>query len=86
MPLFLFVLSPLLYYFVSYTKTNKRTDYPGKKISQVVQTQWDSNFSDKITIVVGSGWINGWYAQNLSYQTKFLEKSLPIRLRIFHQN
>ena len=46
---------------------DKITDYPGKKISQLVQSKWDSNFSSKIEIVVGSGWVNGWYAQNLSY-------------------
>ena len=26
-----------------------------------------NNFSNKIEMVVGYGWINGWYAQNLSY-------------------
>ena len=36
--LFLFIFSPALYYFISHTQTNKRTDYPGKKISQIVQT------------------------------------------------
>ena len=66
--LFLFIFSPSLYYFISYTQTNKRTDYPGKKISQMVQTQWNNNFSNKIEAVVGDGWINGgWYAGNLSY-------------------
>ena len=66
--LFLFIFSPTLYYFISYTQTNKRTDYPGKKISQMVQTQWNNNFSNKIEAVVGDGWINGgWYAGNLSY-------------------
>ena len=66
--LFLFIFSPTAYYLISSTQTNKRTDYPGKKISQIVQTQWDKNFSNKIEIVVGSGWINGrWYAGNLSY-------------------
>ena len=78
--LFLFVLSPLLYYFVSYTKTNKRTDYPGKKISQIVQTQWDDNFSNKIEVVIGDGWINGgWYAGNLSYHLESRPK-LKIKL------
>jgi len=66
--LFLFIFSPGIYYLISSNKTNKRTDYPGKKISQIVQTQWDNNFSNKIEIVVGFGWINGrWYAGNLSY-------------------
>jgi len=66
--LFLFLFSPTIYYLESYTRANERTDYPGKKISQIVQTQWDNNFSNKIEMVVGYGWINGgWYAGNLSY-------------------
>jgi len=66
--LFFFIFSPSLYYYVSYTQNDKRTDYPGKKISQIVQTQWNNNFLNKIEIVTGDGWINGgWYAGNLSY-------------------
>ena len=65
--LILFIFSPTAYYLMSSTQTNKRTDYPGKKISQIVQTQWENNFSNKIEIVVGYSWIYGWYAQNLSY-------------------
>ena len=66
--LILFIFSPFAYAYISITETDKRTDYPGKKISQIVQTQWDNNFSNKIEIVVGFGWINGrWYAGNLSY-------------------
>jgi len=66
--LFLFIFSPSLYYLVSYFQTDKRTDYPGKKISTIVQTQWNGNFSNKIEVVVGDGWVNGgWYAGNLSY-------------------
>ena len=65
--LFLFILSPVSYFLVSYNQNNERTDYPGKKISQTVQTQWKNNFSNEIEIVVGYGWIDGWYAQILSY-------------------
>ena len=43
--IFLFLLSPIFYFFTSYLEENKRTDYPGKKISLIVQSQWDSNFS-----------------------------------------
>ena len=36
--LVLFIVSPVVYYLhVFNTQTNKRTDYPGKKISQIVQ-------------------------------------------------
>ena len=69
--LFLFILSPLAYYFESRTQTNERTDYPGREIAQKVQNEWENNFSNKIEVVVGYGWINGgWYAGNLSYHLK----------------
>ena len=69
--IFLFILSPTLYYFVSYKEKNKRTDYPGRKIAKIVQTQWNENFTNKIELVIGDGWINGgWYAGNLSYHLK----------------
>jgi len=64
---FVFFLSPVIYYISSVTQKDKRTDYPGKKISLIVQTQWDNNFSNNIEQVVGFGWIDGWFAQNLSY-------------------
>jgi hypothetical protein len=66
--LFLFLISPVFYFFTSYLEKDKRTDYPGKKISSIVQSQWDNNFSNEIEKVVGDGWVNGgWYAGNLSY-------------------
>ena len=66
--LVLFIIFPAAYYTVSVTQISKRTNYPGKQISQMVQTQWENNFSNKIEIVVGYGWVNGgWYAGNLSY-------------------
>jgi len=67
---FLFIISPLAYSIISHTQTSERTDYPGRKISQLVQSQWDNNFSNNVEIVVGYGWIDGWYAQNLSYHLK----------------
>jgi hypothetical protein len=68
--LFLFVFFPVFYLLISFSQNDERTDYPGKKISQIVQTQWKNNFSNEIEIVVGYGWIDGWYAQNLSYHLK----------------
>ena len=65
--LILFIILPVAFFVMSFSQENKRTDYPGKKISQMVQAQWDNNFSNKIEIVVGNGWVYGWYAQNLSY-------------------
>ena len=59
----LFIFSPLVYFYISITQTDKRTDYPGKKISQVIQKKWDDNFVNKIGLVAG----DEWHAGNLSY-------------------
>tara|TARA_Y100000590_G_scaffold257261_1_gene288938 strand:+ start:3117 stop:4505 length:1389 start_codon:yes stop_codon:yes gene_type:complete len=68
--LILFITSPSTYYFISSSKNNERTDYPGKKIAQIINEEWKKNFSGPIKIAVGFGWIDGWYAQNLSYHLK----------------
>ena len=62
----LFLLSPLAYAYISLSKDNKRTDYPGKKISQKVQKKWDNDFAGEINVVLGDEWIAG----NLSYHLK----------------
>ena len=41
------------------TQTNKRTDYPGKEISDLVQNRWDKNFSNEIELVSGDEWHGG---------------------------
>ena len=64
--LILFVFSPTVYSYISITQQDKRTDYPGKKISKIVQEKWDKNFSDKIGLVGG----DEWQAGNLSYHLK----------------
>ncbi len=61
--LFFFILSPSLYLLVSLADKTKRTDYPGKEISRLVQNKWDDNFVNEIKIVVGDEWSAG----NLSY-------------------
>ncbi len=58
-----FILSPVSYLFVSFSNEFKRTDYPGREISDLVQRRWDKNFVNNISIVVG----DEWYAGNLSY-------------------
>ena len=64
--LILFIFSPATYLYISMTQNDKRTDYPGKKISQIVQEKWENNFSNKIGVVGG----NEWHAGNLSYHLK----------------
>jgi len=61
--LFFFILTPLIYLGVSTIDKTKRTDYPGKEISRLVQNKWDDNFINDIKIVIGDEWSAG----NLSY-------------------
>ena len=62
----LFIFSPILYLIISITQIDKRTDYPGKKISKIVQKKWDDNFTNQIALVAG----NEWHGGNLSYHLK----------------
>jgi hypothetical protein len=64
--IFLFFLSPILYTYVSISKDDKRTDYPGKEIAIKTQYAWDQQFNSKINVVYG----NEWNAGNLSYHLK----------------
>ena len=51
------------YLYISLTQTDKRTDYPGKKISKTIQEKWKKNFKNKIAVVGG----DEWHAGNLFY-------------------
>ncbi len=61
--IFLFFLYPALYSFISIKQSDKRTDYFGKEIAELVERRWKKNFSNEIMYVVG----DEWYAGNLSY-------------------
>ena len=60
---FFFFISPILYAYISISKDNKRTDYPGKEIAIKTQYAWDQQFDSKINVVFGDEWNAG----NLSY-------------------
>ena len=64
--IFLFLLSPLSYAYISIDQTNKRTDYPGKEIANKVQEKWSQEFNLPINVVLGDEWNAG----NLSYHLK----------------
>ena len=59
----IFFLSPLAYMSIGFSNDFKRTDYPGREISRLVQEKWDQNFRNEIKVVVGDEWSAG----NLSY-------------------
>ena len=61
--IFLFFLSPAIYSYISIKQTDKRTDYFGRDIANLVERRWNKNFSNEIKYVVG----DEWYAGNLSY-------------------
>ncbi len=60
---FFFFLSPILYAYISISKDDKRTDYPGKEIAIKTQYVWDQQFNSTINVVFG----DEWHAGNLSY-------------------
>ena len=64
--IFLFILSPISYAYISIDQTNKRTDYPGKEIANKVQEKWSQEFNLPINVVLGDEWNAG----NLSYHLK----------------
>ena len=64
--IFLFLLSPFLYGYISVSKTDKRTDYNGKMIAQKIQNEWNKKNNTTINFVTGNEWVGG----NLSYHLK----------------
>ena len=68
--LILFIFSPFAYAYVSVTQTDKRTDYPGRKIAQLVHQEWKDFIESNKTILYKKIDVVGpeeWFAGNLSY-------------------
>ena len=65
--LILFIFSPFAYYYISINQTDKRTDYPGGKIANLVQKEWSKVNDLKSIDYVG---LDEWHAGNLSYHLK----------------
>ena len=61
--IFFFILSPVIYFLISITQNDKRTDYLGKIKAEQIQKKWDKSYSEPILFVLG----NEWDAGNLSY-------------------
>ena len=68
----------MIYYFVSTTKKDRRTNYPGKEIAQLIQTKWDNNFSNEIEIVFGNEWDAGNLSYNLRSRPKWTKEASQI--------
>ena len=69
----LFLVSPFTYAYVSITKTDKRTDFPGKDSAEKIQSAWNKKYKSKIKYVVG----DEWYGGNLSYHLESRPKWIP---------
>ncbi len=80
---FFFFISPSLYLAVSVLDKTKRTDYPGKEISRLVQNKWDDNFTNDIKIVIGDEWFAGNLSYHLSsrpiWMSEFKDKNIKIK-------
>ena len=70
----LFFISPFFYAVISITKTDKRTDFPGKEKAEKIQVEWDKKYKSKIKYVIG----DEWYGGNLSYHLKTRPKWISI--------
>ncbi len=68
--IFLFLLSPLLYGYISISQTDKRTDYKGKEIAKVVEKNLTRLEYNDVMSVAGNEWIAG----NLCYHLKYRPK------------
>ena len=75
--LFLFILSPSAYLYMSLSKDNKRTDYPGREIAELVQNRWNKNFRNNIAIVVGDEWLAGKLSYHLESRPKWFNNLNP---------
>ena len=64
--LILFIFSPFAYAYISVKETNKRTDYPGRKIAEKIEHAWSQDHKEQINVVLG----DEWFAGNLSYHLK----------------
>ena len=64
--LILFILSPFVYAYISITQTDKRTDYEGQAIAQIMELEWKKYTDENIVSVVGDEWAGG----NLVYHLK----------------
>ena len=66
MLIFIFLLSPSLYGYISVTQTNKRTDYNGREVANLVERKLIQLGYENVMQVIGNEWVAG----NLCYHLK----------------
>ena len=68
----LFLISPISYFYISITQTDKRTDYQGAYFAYLVEDYLNDNKLGKVLLVEGNEWEGG----NLCYHLKSRPKCI----------
>ncbi len=78
----LFLLSPILYSYISITQTDKRTDFDGKKLAQQAKLFYETEAKDlgKMEYIKGNEWIAGNISYHLSERPKWIYSSTEVQL------
>ena len=80
--LVLFLLSPILYSYVSISQTDKRTDFDGKKLAQQAKVFYETKGKDlgKMEFIKGNEWIAGNISYHLPERPKWIYSSSEVQL------
>jgi len=80
--LILFLISPILYSYVSITKTDKRTDFNGKNLAKQAKVFYETEGMDlgKIEYIKGNEWIAGNISYHLPERPKWIYNSNQVYL------
>ena len=78
--LVLFLISPILYAYVSISKTDKRTDFNGKNLAKQAKNFYEAEANDlgKMEYVKGNEWIAGNISYHLPERPKWIYSSKDI--------
>ena len=80
--LMLFLLSPILYSYVSITKTDKRTDFEGKNLAKQAKVFFETEGKElgKMEYIKGNEWIAGNISYHLPERPKWINSSNEVQL------
>ena len=80
--LILFLISPILYSYVSITKTDKRTDFNGKNLAKQAKVFYETEGKDlgKMEYIKGNEWIAGNISYHLPERPKWIYNSSEVFL------
>ncbi len=80
--LILFLLSPILYSYVSITKTDKRTDFEGKNLAKQAKVFFETEGEElgKMEYIKGNEWIAGNISYHLPERPKWIYSSNEVQL------